>query len=112
MAFSPPNQVRRCLLVCAFVATGSIPGLGGDGEVRNMADGGKRLAPEPISRDACQVPELPQLARGEPGDVDDQQLQPDTRSLRTSLPRLPSLPFLCRCHCPGSEAASSHLLAQ
>ena len=72
MAFSPPNQVRRCLLVCAFVATGSIPGLGGDGEVRNMADGGKRLAPEPISRDARQVPELPQLARGEPGDVDNQ----------------------------------------
>ena len=37
--------------------------------MRHMADGGKRLAPEPISRDARQVPELPQLAGGEPGDV-------------------------------------------
>ena len=34
-----------------------------------MADGGERLAPESVSRDARQVPELPQLARGEPGDV-------------------------------------------
>ena len=39
--------------------------------MRHMADGGKRLAPEPISRNARQVPELPQLARGEPGEIAD-----------------------------------------
>ena len=58
MAFSPPNQLRRCLLVCAFVATGSIPGLGGDGEVRHVADGGEGLTPESVRGDTCQVPKL------------------------------------------------------
>ena len=68
MACGLTLQIREhnCLLVGTFEATGSIPGLGGDGEVRHVADGGEGLTPESVRSDACEVPKLPQLACGKP----------------------------------------------
>ena len=60
------SEFARSLLESTFEPTGSVPGLGGDGEVGHVTDGGKGLPPKSICCDAFQVAKLPQLARGEP----------------------------------------------
>ena len=52
------DREHNCPLVGTFEATGSIPGLGGDGEVRHVTDGGEGLTPESVCGDACEVPKL------------------------------------------------------
>ena len=52
------DREHNCPLVGTFEATGSIPGLGDDGEVRHMTDGGEGFTPESVCGDACQVSKL------------------------------------------------------
>ena len=60
------SQFAKSLLVSTFEPTGSVPGLGGDGEVGHVTDGGEGFPPESIRCDAFKVTKLPQLACGEP----------------------------------------------